>query len=351
MEADPADVTFDPALAVRFGAFIAAAYRMHAADPGNAAPAPLPLPEGFKFIAWIQMKDFILASGDWAFYGLLAQGTGDADQFVLAIRGTSNPVEWWDDLTSVVPAPWGGTGLVGFGFNRIYKTLRIVDVDPPPAAEAMAAPAGAGSGSFADQVAATLRRHAAASGPAPTATAERVPSPRTIVVTGHSLGAALATLYVAEHALKAEAGTPLDGVKVSTLCTFASPRTGDPVFARAFDALPIASWRIVNELDIVPKLPAIGFEHVDQLQRYNSGSMVRWSPTCWHALQTYLHLLDPRQPLDAGCSPAVALEAAPAAMAAMAVPEAKPQEPVSKDLSVAVPSGVGTTINITIKVG
>jgi triacylglycerol lipase len=349
MEADRTDAALDPTLAVHYGAFITAAYQMHGIDPDNPTPAPLPLPSSFKFVAWIQMKDFIVASGDWAFYGLLAQSTEDLDKFVLAIRGTSNPEEWWDDLTSVVPAPWIGPGLVGFGFNRIYQTLRIIDLPPTPTLGGMALPVPVQAGSFAEQVVATVRRHAAAARPAAIATA--APPIRTIAVTGHSLGAALATLYVAEHAHKAGAGTLLDGLQVSTLCTFASPRTGDPTFARAFDALPVTSWRVVNELDVVPKLPVIGFEHVDQLQQYNSGWMVRWSPTCWHSLTTYLHLLDPKLPLAPECAPSIVPKTAAAAMEPATLLGAKLQEPASKDLSLAVPPGNGTTITITIKTG
>ncbi len=354
MEPDRIDTVFDAAAAVSYGAFIAVAYDMHRVDPGNPAPALQPAPNGFKFIAWVQMKDFVLSSSDWSFYGLLAQSTADPDRFVLAIRGTSSPEEWWDDLTSVVPAPWNGPGLVGFGFDRIYQTLRIVDLSvpaPAPAVAAMAASAVGQGGTFAEQVAAAVHRHAEAARPAIGAVAAAKPAVRTIAVTGHSLGGALATLYVAEHAHKAAAGTAMDGVEVSLLCTFASPRTGDPVFARAFDALPLTSWHIVNELDVVPKLPAIGFEHVDQLQLYNSGLMVRWTPTCWHSLLTYLHLLDPRQPLDAGCAFMASGAAVTAAMGAMALPVSPPPQPVSKDLTLTVPRGQAATISITINVG
>lgn len=321
MEVARTDTSFDPRSAARYGGFVALAYAMHGADPGNAAPSPLPAPAGFKFIAWVQMRDFVVASGDWAFYGLIAQSTDDPDRFVLAIRGTSSPEEWWDDLASAVLAPWSGPGLVGFGFNRIYQTLRVVDLPPPPSLTAMASPVPAEAGSFPEQVAATLGRHASAARPAPSATAAAVPARRrTLVVAGHSLGAALSTLYMADHAAKAGEGGSIDGVEVTASYTFASPRVGNPVFAAAFDALSVSSWRVVNELDVVPKLPVIGFEHVDRLQSYNSGTMVRWSAGCWHSLQTYLHLLDPKQPLDPGCSRTVA---ATAAMAAVAPPAAQ----------------------------
>ena len=99
-----------------------------------------------------------------------------------------------------------------------------------------------------------MRRHAAITKPQDHAAAAAPGAPMSIEVTGHSLGAALATLYVAENA-GGEVATPLVG-------TFASPRVGDSAFATKFDQLGITSWRIVNELDVVPKLPFIGFAHV-----------------------------------------------------------------------------------------
>jgi predicted lipase len=63
------------------------------------------------------------------------------------------------------------------------------------------------------------------------------------------------------------------------LRTFASPRVGDPVFATNFNQIGITSWRIVNELDVVPNLPFLSFEHIQTLHLYNSASSCngRWS--------------------------------------------------------------------------
>ena len=335
---------FDAATAVDYGLFVKMAYDMYAAAPTNPTPPPTVLPAGYTFHAWVKMKDFIVGSGDWSFYGVMVRRTADPSTFVLAIRGTSNLEEWWDDLTSIVPAPWAGFGLVGYGFNRIYQTLELVEYHEPTAgmAPAPAAPAQsmAAAGSFAHQVAASVHNVPAG------AMAEAAPAPKKVTVVGHSLGSALATLYVAENASAAPGAitTPL-------LCTFASPRVGDPGFATTFDALPVTSWRIVNELDIVPKLPAVGFQHVDALQLYNSGNATHWSLTCWHALDTYLHLLDPKQSLGSGCAAWLAMAAAAPLRAAPPRPmgmvaAAAPGTPIA----LSVPSGTGATIDITIKV-
>ena len=67
-----------------------------------------------------------------------------------------------------------------------------------------------------------------------------------IVVTGHSLGAALATL----------AGLDLfmNGYQHIIVYTFASPRVGDQSFAKLVDR-SIKVYRFVNETDLIPTLP------------------------------------------------------------------------------------------------
>ncbi len=330
--------SFDPAVAVAYGQFVAAAYQMYHAAPNNPTPdPPSPFPAGYKFIAWVQMKDFILASEDWCFYGLIAQSTTDPNKSILAIRGTSNSTEWWDDLTSMGLAPFDSFGNVGYGFKRIYQTLRVVEYGAAAAPRAEAAPE-APAATFAEQVAAAVQRPAAAMR-RPEEAAPEALSIKSIDVTGHSLGAALATLYVAENASKGRLATPL-------LCTFASPRVGDPAFTTKFDQLGTTSWRVVNELDLVPKLPFLGFSHVQTAQTYNSGSSVTWSLTCWHALSTYLHLLDPKQSLGPECRwPPEAATSAPLAAAAPTRAAAE------KEIALSASPASGATINITIKIG
>jgi hypothetical protein len=343
----PIAPTFDAEQAVQYGLFVEMTYTMYDNAPTNPMPTPpSPFITDYKFIAWVQMRDFVFEDGSWMFYGLLAQHTSKANEFVLAIRGTSNLTEWLDDITSMVSVPLNGWGQVGYGFNRIYQTLRLVDYTTSTPLAATAMPTQP-VGTFAQQVAAAVQRHAALAKPQDRTATEAAPAPMSVEVTGHGLGAALATLYVAENAASSAITTPL-------LCTFASPRVGDSAFAARFDQLGITSWRIVNELDIVPKLPAIGFTHVVTEYSYTSGSSVDWSLSCWHELATYLNLLDATQPISPECrwpqqSPvaATSLRAAPK-LAAQAVVAVAPTE---KEISLQAPSGQGGTINITTKIG
>jgi hypothetical protein len=323
---------FNPKVAVLYGQFVKAAYSMY--DPATLTPPPsADFPAGYQLTAWINMRDFILESTDPVFYGFIAQSMTDANQFVLAIRGTSNGVEWWDDLNAAIKTPFKvpGYGSVGGGFARIYETLEVIE-RPTGAATAPAVAQSLKSiGGFCQQVSALVRRHVAATARA------------TGRDTSGSIEAALATLYTLENALTGKIQNP-------GLCTFASPFVGDSTFATAFNGLGLSSWRIVNAPDIVPNLPPeiLGFTHINTLQLYNSSGKVLPSLSCWHALTTYLALIDPALQPDAECRLLAAPAVAPG-RPAIAAPEFAVATPTTiTNLSVATGP---VTITITLNVG
>jgi len=103
---------------------------MYESAPKDPTPPPSGLPADYKFVAWIQMRDFIITETNWTFYGLLAQCIAKPHEHILAIRGTENLTEWWDDITSAVAVPLPGFGDVAYGFQRIYETLRVITIYP-----------------------------------------------------------------------------------------------------------------------------------------------------------------------------------------------------------------------------
>ena len=92
---------------------------------------------------------------------------------------------------------------------------------------------------------------------------------RSLWVTGHSLGAALAALAVARWC---EAGRQVAG-----LYTFGQPRTGDSVFVRNFDfAFRPHAFRVVNDLDVITRTPprSLGYQHLGTFIYFNdSGTL------------------------------------------------------------------------------
>lgn len=86
---------------------------------------------------------------------------------------------------------------------------------------------------------------------------------RALWVTGHSLGAALATLAVAKLRLERDEA-------VNGLYTFGAPRAGDPVFARIFDVdFGQYTFRYVNDQDIVARVPL-------RLMQYSHVGTFKW---------------------------------------------------------------------------
>ena len=300
----------DKTKAVFYGQFVNAAYAMFKRDRMILQPEPQTgdIPEEFELVAWINMSDFFFWKEIPRFYGVLARHQKQKHNFVLSIRGTEGVVEWWDDavvrLTPFRQAPHAGK--VSRGFDKIYRTLKVVKRHPDSAGtfavRMHAGPEAARevmAGSFGEQLeqlADTLEEP----GIREQIRVKKEARPkRSFVVTGHSLGAALATLFVMENKEK-------NKFDITTLCTFASPRVGNTEFVRQFNVLPLDSWRIVNHQDIVPKLPLrlppfFDYQHVETAYEFSSSGVVKWSPVCWHSMSTYLHWLDPKIDVDPQC--------------------------------------------------
>lgn len=287
-----------------YGQFIQAAYAMfkNPQGPDPLRPEPAGIPASYELGAWIHMSDFILDVTEPKFYGIVAHGVDDPDSRIIAIRGTEGAMEWIDDAAAI-PVPFRqvpSAGRVAQGFDKIYSTLKVVKRRLPGAqARAVGAPSETFSGSFADQLEQLAISRETERGIAPPSADRRERPKRPTVVTGHSLGAALAILFVMENDAKRK-------FDITSSCTFASPRVGNMEFVHLFNQLPIDSWRIVNTRDVVPKLPphipiVLDYWHVDVAYEFNSSDFAKNSLVCWHSMETYLHWLDPNSPLLAEC--------------------------------------------------
>jgi hypothetical protein len=308
----------DTQRAIDVGKFVLAAYAALDHSPNKKDPRPpvtLPDPD-YEFVAWLTMEDFVFRAGDdreRRFYGFLAHKQ-NTEQYIVALRGTEGPREWWDDF-HVLLVPYreaGDEGQVAYGFSSIYRTLDIHYVGAAAQAQAVAAlgqlpghngkrNGAAGGGSFAKRLGAVVKTHRAhrhnQKHPDQPIRAVDVDLSQTqLTITGHSLGAALATLFAVDNSQSPDP----DRMMQREIYTFASPKVGDKVFAARFDRLPGEKWRIYNVPDIVTMVPfAIeGFAHVDTAYGVDTrlADEVKWTIPCWHLMDSYLSALG--LPLD-----------------------------------------------------
>jgi triacylglycerol lipase len=291
--------------AILYGKLVQAAYTLFKREPLNLRPEPesTDIPDPYEFVAWIHMSDFIFGRTEPRFYGYIARNKNTEQDFILAIRGTEGFTEWWDDAKALlVPfAQVSHAGRVAQGFDKIYSTLKI-EQHPRTAVGLMeTGPLPELQGSFGDQLEQLHLRLERVSTRRSIVNEKKGRPERPYVVTGHSLGAALTTLFVMENKEKQK-------FDITTSCKFASPRVGNKFFVQLFNTLSIDSWRIVNSWDLVPKLPLdipiiFDYEHVNTAYEFSAEGMVKSNPGCWHSMETYLHWLDPSLPVDDNCKP------------------------------------------------
>jgi predicted lipase len=261
-----ATVAFDVANALKLGRFLQAAYDLFSSgDPPGFIP-----PDGYTLVHKVYADDITDGLPLYKVFGFIARSAGPGSDVIVAIRGTEGLLEWIMDFQFLqTPFPYlAASGLTEQGFTGFYSTFRIGPDDTQP------------------RVIEAIRTLLAGGGVA------------SLSISGHSLGSALATLLASDVAGNGVCQTP-------SVYTFASPRVGDKVFAGTYDNLVPVSWRIANLNDIVTQLPPLlaGYVHVDTEFPINSDDSTKHGIRCWHGLATYLHTLDPGQPLDPSCVP------------------------------------------------
>lgn len=179
----------------------------------------------YKFVAAIYGSDLATNvhpnAADVVTFGFIALSTDD--ELLVAIRGTDTLLEWVHDaefLMVLPPIPGSGCGATDDGFTSAYKSLRVGDAKEGPT------------------VAMFLESYIGA---------------KLLTIAGHSLGAALATLL----ALDAGINTPFSGASSPLIYTFASPRVGDHLFAKAYNDKVPNTFRVANTMDAVTMLPPV----------------------------------------------------------------------------------------------
>lgn len=202
------------------------------------------LPPGFVQTALIEADEAMVAAKqpdphpavtamvkDTTIFGLMGQNRAGGTAF-LSLRGSSDLADWLADIDAVPTdyRPVSGFGQVHGGFQDVYDCVR---------------------GSIATNLAAATE------------------GCDEILITGHSLGAALAVL-AAPDVFRAMPPNTIE----PRLVTFAGPRVGLTDFAGAFNAAIDCCFRVVNFLDIVPLVPPAPYVHVGVQIAVNSGGPI-----------------------------------------------------------------------------
>jgi triacylglycerol lipase len=173
--------------------------------------------------------------------GFLAQLDG---AIAIVFRGTDSIDNWIDDA-EILPLPFRDKGAVHSGFLHSLDSVWAT-------------------------ISATLARWKGGG--------------RTLWITGHSLGGALALLATATLRFPAGGGaavpTPVAGVY-----TFGQPRVGTRDFGQACDAdFGDFYFRFVNNADIVPRIPprVLGYWHAGNLEFIDGAGHIQSDISWWH---------------------------------------------------------------------
>lgn len=160
------------------------------------------LPQGYTLLS-------TLGSGEDSWFGCIL---GSSKRIIVAFRGTENSSEIVRgiDMTQIAYPYVKNGGRTHRGITRLY-----IDTIRTPLFKVL--------------------RKVSSSG-------------KSLWIAGHSLGGAVSTLSALDLAENSRFKQPL-------VCTFGSPKVGDPVFTAAFDRKIEQSIRVVNTDDLVPQLP------------------------------------------------------------------------------------------------
>lgn len=169
-------------------------------------------------------------------FGFIARSASESNKFVVVFRGTREAAEWFNNFRPI-PKPFlskdrfGNLGEVRNGFNLIYSSKEGRKSEHLSIQKTIE--------NFFDE--------------------QDIKNDSQIFVTGHSLGAGLATLA----ALHLQKLAEKKGIQpFIQLYSFASPRVGDKTFAEHFDG--IKSFRIINSEDLIQSVPLPTTKIVDQ---------------------------------------------------------------------------------------
>ena len=246
---------FSASTALTLANFVQQAYFQLFVNAGTPPPPfgfssyPLQMPPSdYALLYTIQGSE----STPYDYFGYVVTGPSLINEgqpmVAFVLRGTESGTEWFDDIIDSSQTAFTGSGTTSLGlahkgFTEIYSGFSYTNSNTGVSSETLATVMSALSTLY---------------------TTGYVPD---LVITGHSLGGALATLM----ALDIAANQSISSFNNTLTCyTFGSPRVGDPAtLVAAFNDYvtngTIVSYRVANSLDVVPTLPPDVYYYTDIL--------------------------------------------------------------------------------------
>ncbi|MEX8521048.1 MAG: lipase family protein [Leptothrix sp. (in: b-proteobacteria)] len=286
-------LTLDNDKLARLALLVMYAWDMCDADIASASTSvdPRIAAAGLTVLGFIAASDDIITSGpgglrqnrvaasshpDQKRYGYVAHDASGTQWYVV-IRGTDGAEEWFDDFVFVAERRPGYPGRVETGFHDIYASMHLAMPNDPAGALPLAA-----------------------------GLAKLMPAGSSVLVLGHSLGAAIATYLAYDLAAPAPAGV---GAQRAAALLFASPKTGDHEFVDAFSNR-FENYLVLNyEHDLVPKVPPFDITCFDLYRSLPQCKIITdevararvrcLDKACCHHLISYIALLSPSTYQDA----------------------------------------------------
>ncbi|KAI3424516.1 Lipase_3 domain-containing protein, partial [Psidium guajava] len=278
---DPLDDTLRREI-LRYGEFVEAAYHSFDFDPSsltygtckyprNSLLARSGIPEtgyrltrnlratcGVQLPRWAGMAPgWMSTRSSWIGYVAVCQDRREIQRLgrrdvVIALRGTGTCLEWIENLRATLTClhdhddgTEDNTPMVQSGFLRLY-TSRTPNF---PSLREM----------IREEIARIVETYG--------------DEPLSLTITGHSLGAALATLAAYDIS------STLEGAPMVTVMSFGGPRVGNRSFRRHLEKSGTKILRIVNSDDLVTRLPGFVVEDGDTSADEKSihvAGMPRW---------------------------------------------------------------------------
>ncbi|XP_021756168.1 phospholipase A(1) DAD1, chloroplastic-like [Chenopodium quinoa] len=271
---------------LRYGSFIEATYRGFDFDPGSPSfgsskykkksffrDCGLPTPgfrltrhlratSGIQVPEWAQ-SNWSPVKTSWIGYVAVCNDKAMIDhlgrrEVVIALRGTATCLEWLENLRATLAPVPGSTSI-----NNDNMDPR--DLDGPPMVESGFLSLYTSGTDMWPSLQDSIRMEVSR-----ILELYQDKQPLSITITGHSLGAALATL--AAYDIK----TTFDRAPLLTVISFGGPRVGNQSFRSLVDKQGTKILRVVNPSDLITKVPGFVTDNTEEFVNINNKST---SPT------------------------------------------------------------------------